>query len=122
MGTTVRLELFVKDANAFVEFYTRVLGFDVTVDRRSEEHPYVAVQRGSVRIAAAHPWEPVDTKHRALPTGVEIVLEVDDLKEEYQRILDSGWPVADDMKEQPWGLADFRVYDPDGYYIRITHR
>ncbi len=23
---------------------------------------------------------------------------------------------------RPWGLTDFRVADPDGYYLRITSR
>jgi lactoylglutathione lyase len=23
--------------------------------------------------------------------------------------------------DRPWGLRDFRVVDPDGYYLRITH-
>jgi lactoylglutathione lyase len=25
------------------------------------------------------------------------------------------------LREQPWGLHDFRVVDPDGYYLRVTH-
>jgi len=23
---------------------------------------------------------------------------------------------------RPWGLRDFRIFDPSGYYLRITER
>jgi hypothetical protein len=29
--------------------------------------------------------------------------------------------VVDALREQPWGLHDFRLADPDGYYLRVTH-
>jgi lactoylglutathione lyase len=32
----------------------------------------------------------------------------------------SGYPLAAPMQDRPWGLRDFRVADPDGYYLRIT--
>jgi len=31
--------------------------------------------------------------------------------------------LAEDLVEREWGLSDFRVTDPDGYYLRFTsHR
>jgi hypothetical protein len=53
---------------------------------------------------------------------VELVLEVDDLGAEHDRVRASGWPLAEDLHERPWGLTDFRVLDPSGYYLRITDR
>ncbi|MCO8270430.1 hypothetical protein M1L60_07450 [Actinoplanes sp. TRM 88003] len=29
--------------------------------------------------------------------------------------------VSDELRLRPWGLHDFRLDDPDGYYLRITH-
>jgi lactoylglutathione lyase len=52
--------------------------------------------------------------------GVEIVLEVDDLEVERNRVESAGWPVLEDLTTRPWGLTDFRLLDPSGYYIRIT--
>jgi hypothetical protein len=60
--------------------------------------------------------------HRQPPTGVEIVLEVDYLHAERDRIRLAGWPIQEDIKRRPWGLQDFRVLDPDGYYLRFTSR
>lgn len=54
---------------------------------------------------------------------MEIVLELDDrdeLRELYHRCQARGVVVAA-LREQPWGLEDFRVVDPDGYYLRVTH-
>jgi uncharacterized glyoxalase superfamily protein PhnB len=36
------------------------------------------------------------------------------------RVRRSGYPLAAPMQDRPWGLRDFRVADPDGYYLRIT--
>jgi lactoylglutathione lyase len=50
---------------------------------------------------------------------VEIVLEVADVASERDRVVAAGWPLDEDLRERPWGLADFRILDPSGYYLRI---
>jgi len=54
----------------------------------------------------------------------EILKRLDDAKVHYfigryRTAKDSGWPVCD-LALQPWGLRDFRLVDPDGYYVRVT--
>ncbi len=34
----------------------------------------------------------------------------------------AGWPLAADLQARPWGVRDFRLLDPAGYYLRITER
>ena len=34
----------------------------------------------------------------------------------------AGIELAEDLQEREWGLTDFRMRDPDGYYLRITDR
>jgi len=53
---------------------------------------------------------------------VELVLEVDDVVAERDQITAAGWPITEDLHDRPWGLRDFRVLDPAGYYLRITDR
>ncbi|MEF9907537.1 VOC family protein [Streptomyces sp. P9-A2] len=120
MPTFLRIEVFVGDLDAFVDFYTGVLGFEVAEDRRADGDQYVAVVRDTVRIGAVPPWTEVDRAARQVPTGVELVLEVDDVRAEYSRVAASGYPVADPLQDRPWGLTDFRLHDPDGHYLRIT--
>jgi lactoylglutathione lyase len=118
---SLRLEIFPADLNATVRFYVDLLGFSVAEDRRTDQLPYLAIQRDEVRIGmvAVQGGYPV---HRQPPTGVEIVLEVDYLHAERDRIRLAGWPIQEDIQRRPWGLQDFRVLDPDGYYLRFTSR
>lgn len=119
---TFRFELFPSNLDATVDFYTRVLGFQLTVDRRGESEPCVAVERDGVRIGAAHRPNPDHPARRRPPTGVELVLEVDDLQAELDRVRAAGWPLAEEPRSRPWGLRDFRLLDAGGYYLRITDR
>jgi predicted enzyme related to lactoylglutathione lyase len=121
-GMSLRVEIFPDDLDAFVRFYTDVLGFTLTVDQRDADYPYAAVESGSVRIGAARAQEAVERGARAVPTGVEIVLEVDDVAEAHRRVTLAGYPIEQDLTRRPWGLIDFRVHDPAGYYLRITER
>jgi predicted enzyme related to lactoylglutathione lyase len=116
---TLRVELFPADVGAFVDFYTRVLRFELEADRRPG---YAAVVRGATRIGAAQASEQVDPGVRGVPRGTELVLEVDDLDGEHAAVVAAGWPLAAGIEQQPWGLRDFRLFDPDGYYLRITER
>ena len=121
---SVRFELFVRDMDAAIAFYTGVLGFDLV----REDPAYSSLRRGEA-ILGLGPVSKLPSKggyftrdiaelRRGL--GVEIVLEVDDLDAYYARVLASGHPISEPLRERPWELRDFRVVDPDGYYLRIT--
>lgn len=118
MGALLRIEIFPADIERSVGFY-QAWGFDVV--GRKHDPPYASVRRDEVRIgmvqSAAHPAE-----LRAVPIGTEIVISVDDVYAERDRIVAAGIELAEDLQEREWGLTDFRVSDPDGYYLRITDR
>jgi predicted enzyme related to lactoylglutathione lyase len=119
---TLRFEIFPADLDATVDFYRRVLRFRVTDDRRAEPEAYVSLQRGSVRVGALRSTGPDARPARLPPGGVELVLEVDDVAAELDRVVAAGWPLEVDLQDRPWGLRDFRILDPAGYYLRITSR
>lgn len=121
MPTSLRLEIFPADLNASVRFYVDLLGFTLVEDRRSDELPYLAFRRDEVTIGAVTVPGGV-AAHRQPPTGVEIVIEVDYLHTERDRLRHAGWPIVEDITRRPWGLQDFRVLDPDGYYLRFTSK
>ena len=118
----LRIEIFCADLDVTAEFYTRVLRFEIAADRRSESQPYISFVRGAVHIGAVPSWQPVDPRCRDLPAGTEIVLEVDDVMAERDAVVAERWPLLADLREQHWGLVDFRLLDPDGYYLRCTSR
>jgi len=118
----MRFEIFPDDLDAIVDFYTRVLHFRLIADQRGEPSPYVSLERDDVRIGAARRAVPDARASRLPPAGVELVLEVDDVTAERDLVIAAGWPLAEDLQDRPWGLADFRILDPAGYYLRITDR
>ncbi len=121
----LHIEFFVQDLARSRQFYTRVLGFTIM---RQKEDGFTELRCGSATIALndlgilkpGHPARPRSDER--IGKGVEIVLLVDDLNEIYERVLASGWPISTPMTEQPWGMTDFRITDPDGCYIRVTAR
>ena len=120
MTMTLRIEIFPADLDATTDFYTRVLGFTLVRDQRHGSPGYVALERDRVRIGAAYRDVAEHQPGRRPPTGTEIVLEVDDLDTEHARVVAAGWPIEEDLTDREWGLRDFRVLDPSGYYLRLT--
>jgi lactoylglutathione lyase len=126
-GMGLRLELFVEDLDESVSFYRRVLGFEVV---REERGDYASLRSGDIMLGigpiaklpetGGYFTRGIASQRRGL--GVEIVMEVDDLSTAHRRVLDSGHPVFEPPQQRPWGLRDFRIVDPDGYYLRITSR
>jgi lactoylglutathione lyase len=125
----LRLELFVDDVEASVAFYSGVLGF--RIERRDDD--YISIRRGSVILGlgpvAKLPERSTGhgfTRQRLAVdkgAGVEIVLELDD-RAEVVALHDrcqAESTVVETLQLRPWGLWDFRLVDPDGYYLRVTH-
>jgi lactoylglutathione lyase len=119
----LRVELFVSDLDRSVAFYRDVLGFELL---RQAEGGYNSLARdGAVigmnaghRLPAEHPAyiAPGERPGR----GVEIVLMVADVEAVYAQALAAAPPELEPLTPRPWGLTDFRLVDPDGYYLRVT--
>ncbi|GAC68594.1 VOC family protein [Gordonia soli] len=112
-------EIFPADLDRSARFYVGLLGFTVISDARDSTDPYLAFRCGEVVIGASLRPAPTSVAHRRPPIGVELGLEVDDLDTTYAAVLAAHWPLADDIQHRPWGVRDFRILDPDGYYLCI---
>jgi uncharacterized glyoxalase superfamily protein PhnB len=118
------MELFVEDVPASIAFYQNVLGFDL---RPGGSDTFAGVRNGGVllnicqrrELPAAHYFSQ-DALAQRKGVGVEIVLEVLDLEATYRRVQEQGYPIYEELQERPWGAKDFRLVDPDGYYVRLT--
>ena len=105
-----------------MDFYTRVLGFE-TVNYQPDD--YSVFRKDTIQIALqsqsylpdTHPLKP---HNHPVGLGIEIVLEVEDVQAAYAQVQAEQWHIADSLAARPWGLQDFRVLDPNGFYIRIT--
>jgi RimJ/RimL family protein N-acetyltransferase/catechol 2,3-dioxygenase-like lactoylglutathione lyase family enzyme len=121
-GATLRVELFPADVDASVAFY-EALGFEV----RGRQGSYASLSFGDVRLGLARATDlagsrPIDPGCRSVPAGAEMVVEVRDVRALRDTVAARGIPLAEDVQQRPWGLTDFRVHDPDGYYWRFTSR
>jgi lactoylglutathione lyase len=122
-ATGLRIELFVRDLDISMSFYREALGFRVV---RSTPGAYAALAReGAIIGLNLASGLPADHPVSLLPAerpgrGVEIVLVVRDAEESFAQALRSGRAIFAPLTIQPWGLTDFRIIDPDGYYVRVT--
>lgn len=122
---SLRLELFVDDLAASIAFYVGALGF--REEQRQDD--YASVRNGAVvfglglasQLPLTHHFGPLALR-RQRGVGIEIVLEVADVDAAYRVAEASRYAVASPPTDRPWGLRDFRIIDPDGYYLRVTSR
>ncbi len=118
---SLRIELFPANIDASVDFYFSVLAFTIATDDRPSGGRYVWLRRDDVAVGLAERTT-AGVEPSSHDVDVEIVLEVDDVAAERDRVLAAGGVLADDLVARPWGLTDFRLYDPDGNYWRVTDR
>jgi len=124
---TVLVELHVPDFEIVKEYYGR-LGFEIIRERQPQGKQGYLVLKMQDNILCfwagnEHVYEqsyfaqfPENTKRGY---GVEIIIMVADVEKYYARVRD----IANVVKElgmRSWGLKDFRIVDPFGFYIRIT--
>ncbi len=124
-GLLTRVEFFVRDPDASIAFYEK-LGFTV----RRSGYGYTQLDRGGSRLglqddayARDHPHYFSEHLDR-FPRGVGVETSVDVVDEDELRALhavarEMGCVVRE-IVERPWGATDFRVADPDGYFVRFT--
>jgi lactoylglutathione lyase len=120
----LRFELFVNDIEKSISFYRDILRF-IEMPNNGNYH---LMYRGDVKIGIGsgdklpenHYFRPEVVTNYRKGIGVEFVLEVEEIEEEYKYIQTKEYKIEAELKKQEWGLTDFRLVDPDGYYIRIT--
>ncbi|MCP4006024.1 MAG: glyoxalase [bacterium] len=114
-----KFELFVNDPITSIEFY-EAAGFEI-VEAKSDG--YTTLRTGPIVISLSplSTWIPLRwlSVLRGPPLGTEIVLYADRLEDTQRRLTEAGFKPTP-VVLQEWGLRDFRVRDPEGYYIRFT--
>jgi lactoylglutathione lyase len=121
----VFVELYVEEPARYVPLFRDALGFTLLRD----EGTFVELgsERGLVLLNAfddadeGHPFEHYRS-HARRGMGVEIgiVVDAERLPETWERARAlEGFQVTA-IVEQEWGMTDYRVVTPHGYYLRIT--
>lgn len=129
-------QVWVRDQDEAVAFWTGKVGFEITEDVTVAElgnFRWVAVappgQGGTAIVLMAIPGEPVmDGATRAQVTDLmsrgfatAVFFTTDDAQGEYDRLVAQGVDVVGEPTRQPYGL-DFGFRDPSGNHYRVAQR
>ena len=118
------LELETRKIDDYVAFFKEVMDFKVT-ERKGQ---FVSMRTNLAElllvdpemIPAGHPF------HNKLTgsgqgLGVEMGFVVADVDKAYAAaVKHEGFKISSAIALRPWGVRDFRVLSPDGYYFRFT--
>lgn len=124
---TVLLELHVPDFEKVKEYYGR-LGFEVIRERKAQgKQGYLVLkmQDNILCFWAGNEYVYEQSYFKEFPRntirgyGVEIIIMVADVEEYYAKVKGTT-NVIKELGMRSWGLKDFRIVDPFGFYIRVT--
>lgn len=115
----VSVRYMVDDVDKAVDFYTRVLGFEVL----THFPPFADVARGRLRLLLSGP---MSSAGRPMPDGEKpgpggwnrIHLIVDDIEAEVARLKAAGAPFRNDILSGPGG-KQVLIQDPSGNVIEL---
>ena len=94
-------------------FYRDVLGLAVYREFGPPEDPGLVFFLGNGLLeVAGRSEEP--------PGGLALWLQVRDVAAEHSRLRAAGVPVVQEPRQEPWGLVEMWVADPDGVLIALV--
>jgi uncharacterized glyoxalase superfamily protein PhnB/GNAT superfamily N-acetyltransferase len=106
--------LAVTDIRAAVDFYTRVLGFEL--DWLWGDPPaHGAVRRDSVQIQLG-----LNAAMAARASGMQYFLFVSDVERWHALHRANNAEIISPIENKPWGLREYTVRDPWGYELRFA--
>lgn len=120
-----KVELFVKDLYHSIQFYQAILKCEIVRQKETSalfnnEDTFLLLTAQSI-LDEDHYFRKRNIANKGV--GVELILSVDDVNDLFQQIHKNAPEVIESpLKKQSWGSTDFRVVDPDGYYIRVTSK
>lgn len=130
MKTATSIELHVKDFQPVRKFYKKI-GFEIIFDSPGD---YLVVKRGGAILnfwgdagryyqgdvgryttkAYFRQWPEMKKGY-----DVEIIIPVKNIKEYWNNVKNKV-KIIDELADRRWGVKDFRIEDPNGFYIRFT--
>jgi hypothetical protein len=116
-------ELYVEEPAYYVRIFRDALGFRVArdegdfVELRSERG--IVLLNAFDDLAEGHPFEGYRA-NRKRGIGVELGIVTDALEKVWTAAKAIEGCVVSEIVHQEWGMSDFRILTPHGYYFRVT--
>ncbi len=124
---TTLLGLHIPDFEKAKEFYSK-LGFEVVWERPPEEQKgYLVIKRennilcfwaGNEKVLD-HGYFKKYSRDTKRGYAIEIVVMIKEI-ENFYHDMKKFVTIVEELEKKPWGLRDFRIEDPFGFYIRFT--
>lgn len=119
----VFVEFYIKD----VEFHTRLFGDILGFSSSKQLDHWLDLRKHNQRIILnwdneledTHPFHGYGNMPK-LGAGVETAIVVNDIEGTYRQCRELRGAKLTEIKQQEWGMTDFRIITPEGFYIRIT--
>lgn len=108
------------DIAASRDFYVNLLGLQIAW----EAHWYIALHAPDVPgaqlalVASGH--DSVPAPHHRQPAGVLISFEVTDATVVYERAVQLGVKIAQELRDEEFGQRHFMAVDPDGLLVDVV--
>jgi hypothetical protein len=121
----VFVELYVEEPAYYVRIFRDALGFEVLRDEG--DFVELASARGLVLLNAfeepepGHPFERYRAEvRRGLGVEIGIVLDRERLVASWEAARRIDGCAVSNVVDQEWGMTDYRIVTPHGYYLRVT--
>ncbi|MBI6550286.1 bleomycin resistance protein [Xenorhabdus lircayensis] len=121
-------ELTVTDLSASLDFYQRILGFEVLIRREEPDFAYLGLGEAQLMLEAFHDsgWNTGELI-KPLGRGINLQIEVDDVTPILTNLKINGIGLYRPLKDNYYCIGDtpvcqreFLVQDPDGYLLRFS--
>lgn len=103
--------LLTNDVVKLADFYKRLLG----VDNNSNDEVHQTIIADETMLTIYNDG----TYKNNLNQNICLAFTVDDIEEEYRKILNLGMEIIDKPTKRPWGATNMSFYDPDRNIIYL---
>jgi len=120
-------ELIVFSFEKSINFYTKILGFNIEYGRPEKKFAMLFLQGSQIMINEKNGWWETGKLDFPLGRGVNFQIEVDNVVSLVKSLTDNNYPFYQKL-EETWyrkgnvevGHKEFLVQDPDGYLLRFA--
>lgn len=105
------------------DYYVRLFGCEVLY--QGENDWFVLLQLGQSELGFMKPNLESQAAIFRMPLcgqGMWIVVDVENVDAEYQRIQSLGVPIEVELRDEPWGDRHFVIVDPNGIGVDVVQR
>lgn len=97
------------DVIKMADFYRKVL--DISEECEDEVHQFIITE--GTTLTVYNNGKPKNNQNQ----NISLAFTVEDVEDDYKRLIDLGIPVIDPPTVQPWGAKNMHFCDPDGNHI-----